>query len=160
MKFIAITAAVALAACAGQAGAATHAVRRHAPVTATPSSLDKGGVQALESRFAAAANMGDAAGVGAMYTLDAIILPPGAPRLNGRPAIQAYWAGAIQQVSDVRLSTLDVRSLGAGSVQEIGTYSMRAKGPSPQTLSGKYVVIWRKVGRDWQLETDAWNADQ
>ena len=160
MKIMITTVAALLALSASQADAATHVVRRHLVAATTPSSIDKGGVQALESRFAAAATAGDAATVGSMYTLDAVILPPGALRLNGRPAIQAYWAGAIQQVTDVHLSTLDVRTLGPGSVQEIGTYSMRAKGPAPQTLTGKYVVIWRKVGRDWQLATDAWNADQ
>jgi uncharacterized protein (TIGR02246 family) len=161
MKLLITAATAAMALSAAQAGAATYPAHvRHHVVSTAPPTIDKGGIQALESRFGAAASNGDAAAVGSMYTLDATILPPGAKRLDGRPAIQAYWGGAIQQVTDVHLSTLDVRTLGAGSVQELGTYSMRAKGPAPQTLTGKYVVIWRKVGADWQLATDAWSADQ
>jgi hypothetical protein len=27
-------------------------------------------------------------------------------------------------------------------------------------VAGKYVVVWHKVGREWKLGTDIWNADK
>ena len=28
------------------------------------------------------------------------------------------------------------------------------KGPSPQEVTGKYLVVWEKVGTDWKLSAD------
>jgi ketosteroid isomerase-like protein len=58
---------------------------------------------------------------------------------------------------DPKLTTLDVTPLGSGAAREIGTFSLKTKGPSSQEVTGKYVVVWEKVGNDWQLATDIWN---
>jgi ketosteroid isomerase-like protein len=42
------------------------------------------------------------------------------------------------------------------AAREIGTFSLKTKGPK-QEVTGKYVVVWEKVGTDWQLATDIWN---
>jgi ketosteroid isomerase-like protein len=31
------------------------------------------------------------------------------------------------------------------------------KDSPPQQVTGKYVVIWEKVGNDWRLAADIWN---
>jgi ketosteroid isomerase-like protein len=31
------------------------------------------------------------------------------------------------------------------------------EGPTPQDVTGKYVVVWEKVGGDWKLAADIWN---
>jgi hypothetical protein len=36
-------------------------------------------------------NAGDIASVAALYTEDAVVLPPGADMVEGRSAIQAFW---------------------------------------------------------------------
>jgi ketosteroid isomerase-like protein len=33
----------------------------------------------------------------------------------------------------------------------------RLSGPTPQEVTGKYVVVWEKVGRKWKLAADIWN---
>jgi len=55
---------------------------------------DKATIQSLSDQFAKAFNTGDAAAVAALYTEDAIILPPGGEMMKGRSAIQAFWKGA------------------------------------------------------------------
>jgi ketosteroid isomerase-like protein len=52
---------------------------------------------------------------------------------------------------------LDVKSLGPNAAREIGTFSFKTKAPSPQEVTGKYVVVWEKVGNDWKLSSDIWN---
>lgn len=116
-------------------------------------------VQALENEFARMANAGDAEGISKTYARDAVILPPGAPRMNGRDAAQSYWTVGLQQVTDVRLMTIDVRQLSATTVEEFGKYQMRTKTTPKKQMSGKYVVIWQKAGPSWQIATDIWNAD-
>ena len=121
--------------------------------------FDKASAQAGEDIFAARANAGDAAGIAKLYTSDAVVMPPGAPRAEGRPAIERYWAEVVKGVTDVKLTTLDVRTLGPGAAQETGAFSMKTRTTPPQTLSGKFVIIWRRSGGNWKLATDIWNAD-
>ena len=41
-----------------------------------------------------------------------------------------------------------------------GTYSLTvAPGGSTQTDTGKYVVVWRKIGGDWKAAADIFNSD-
>jgi ketosteroid isomerase-like protein len=108
---------------------------------------DKATIQSLNDKFAQAFNAGDAAAVAALYTDDAVILPPGAEMMKGKNAIRAFWKGAAEQ-------------LGDGAVREIGTFTFRTKGAQPQDITGKYVVVWEKVGSDWRLATDIWNTNK
>jgi ketosteroid isomerase-like protein len=62
-----------------------------------------------------------------------------------------------QQVSDPKVITFDVKPLGPSAAREIGTFSLKTKGPTPQEVTGKYVVVWEKVGEDWKLAADIWN---
>ena len=68
--------------------------------------------------------------------------------------------GAGAQVGDLKLTAIDVKPLGSDAAREVGTFALKTKGSQPQDLSGKYVVIWQKVGTDWKLATDIWNSDK
>jgi ketosteroid isomerase-like protein len=67
------------------------------------------------------------------------------------------WKGMAAQVGDPKLTTLSVKPLGSSAAVEIGTFSLKTKGSAPQDVSGKYVVVWEKVGSGWKLATDIWN---
>jgi ketosteroid isomerase-like protein len=54
-------------------------------------------------------------------------------------------------------TTLEVKALGPSAAYEIGTFSLKTKTPTSQELTGKYVVVWEKVGGDWKLAADIWN---
>ena len=77
--------------------------------------------------------------------------------VQGGAAIGAMWKSMAEQVRDPKLSTLDVKPLGPSAAREIGTFSLKTKGPTPQEVTGKYVVVWEKVGNDWKLAVDIWN---
>jgi ketosteroid isomerase-like protein len=80
--------------------------------------------------------------------------------VNGRAAIGTMWKNMAEKVSDPKVTTLDVKSLGPSATREIGTFSLKTKGPTPQEVTGKYVVVWKKVGGDWKLAADIWNEGQ
>ena len=120
----------------------------------------KATIEKLNDAFVSAFNKGDFAAVGAMYAEDATALPPGSSMINGRSNIQTFWTQAGQGISDVKLTTVDVKPLGPNSAREIGTFSLMTKGQQSQQVVGKYVVVWQKVGNDWKLATDIWNADK
>jgi ketosteroid isomerase-like protein len=77
--------------------------------------------------------------------------------VQGGAAIGAMWKSMAEQVSDPKVTTLDVKPLGPSAAREIGTFSMKTKGPTPQEVTGKYVVVWEKVGNEWKLAADIWN---
>jgi uncharacterized protein (TIGR02246 family) len=120
----------------------------------------KATIEKLNDVWTAAFNKGDAAAVAALYTEDAYVLPPGSAMVKGRAAIEAFWRQAAQQMSDAKLTTVDVLPLGRSAAREIGTVTLKTKSQPPQEVVGKYVVVWRKVGRDWKLATDIWNTDK
>jgi len=117
-------------------------------------------IEKLNAEWVAAFNKGDAAAVAALYTEDAYVLPPGSAMVKGRAAIEAFWRQAAQQMSDAKLTTVDVLPLGRSAAREIGTVTLKTKSQPPQEVVGKYVVVWRKIGRDWKLATDIWNTDK
>jgi uncharacterized protein (TIGR02246 family) len=121
---------------------------------------NKAAIEKLNDAWTAAFNKGDAAAVAALYTEDAYVLPPGSGMVKGRAAIEAFWRQAAQQMSDAKLTTVDVLPLGRSAAREIGTVTLKTKSQPPQEILGKYVVVWRKIGRDWKLATDIWNTDK
>jgi len=88
------------------------------------------------------------------------LLPAGAEMAKGHNAIEAFWRGAVKQLGDAKLTTVDIQSLGPGAAREIGTFSFKTKAQPPEPVTGKYVVVWRKMGGQWQLATDIWNMNK
>jgi len=123
----------------------------------TPAFAQKAEVEAVNARWTEFFNKGEFAGVASLYTEDATAFPPGSGMVKGRPAIAAMWKGMAEQVADPKLTTLDVKPLGPSAAREIGTFSLKTKGPEPKEISGKYVVVWEKIGNDWKLAADIWN---
>jgi uncharacterized protein (TIGR02246 family) len=121
---------------------------------------NKAMIEKLNEVWTAAFNKGDVAAVAALYTEDAYVLPPGSAIVKGRAAIEAFWRQAAQQMTDAKLTTVDVLPLGRSAAREIGTVTLKTKSQPPQEVVGKYVVVWRKIGRDWKLATDIWNTDK
>ena len=122
-----------------------------------PASAQKAEIEAVNAKWIEFFNKGDFAGVASLYTTDATAFPPGSAMVQGGSAIGAMWKSMAEKVGDPKLTTLDVKSLGPSAAREIGTFSLKTKGPSPQEVTGKYVVVWEKVGNDWKLSSDIWN---
>lgn len=122
-----------------------------------PAFAQQADIEATNAKWIELFNKGDFAGVASLYTEDATALPPGSGMVKGRPAIAAMWKGMAEQASDPKLTTLDVKLFGPSAAREIGTFSLKTKAQTPQEVTGKYVVVWEKVGGDWKLAADIWN---
>lgn len=111
-------------------------------------------------QFVAAFNSGNAAGVASLYATDAMLLPPGEARVEGRDAIGKYWKGAIDAgLRDFELKAEEVQGSGEYAY-EVGTAtaSMPKEGGGSQPLSVKYVVVWHQSqDGHWNLYRDIWN---
>ena len=119
-------------------------------------------IAAVDKAWEDAATAGDAAGIAALYTTDAIALPPGGPRTESRAAIQELFGGWI---SATGLSSIDLNSdvitvASSGDMATaVGSYT--ASGTAPDgtqwTEEGKYVEVLKNVDGTWQIATDIWN---
>jgi uncharacterized protein (TIGR02246 family) len=119
-----------------------------------PSSIPEATLGAWEKAF----NAGDAAAIAAVYTEDATLMPPGLPTMKGRAAIEQYMReGFAQGVAKVALTTDEMFTMGDAAVRR-GAYRVSAADGN-EIEAGKYVEIWRRVGNEWQICIDIWNAD-
>ena len=116
-----------------------------------PALAQKTEIEAVNAKWVDFFNKGRFPGVASLYTDDAAAFPPGAGIVRGKDAIGAMWKGLAEQVSDPKVTTLEVKALGPSAAREIGTVSLRTKGTPPQEITGKYVVVSGKSRR--RLET-------
>ncbi|MGH7543360.1 MAG: YybH family protein [Gemmatimonadota bacterium] len=122
-------------------------------------------IEAMDDRFEQAFLAEDAATVASLYAEDAIALPPGAPRAEGRAAIQSLfgsWFEMVPAPEGFTLTTDDLQVAGSGDIAyEVGTYTSRGTSPEGESYdeTGKYLVVWRNVDGQWMIARDVWNGD-
>ena len=124
---------------------------------AGPVAAQNAAIDAVNAKWMESFNKGDFDGVASLYTADATAFPPDSAMVKGRAAIGAMWKGVAEQMTDPKVTTIEVKRLGPAAAREIGTFSLKTKDATPKEVTGKYVVIWQKVGKDWKLATDIWN---
>jgi len=113
-------------------------------------------IAAVNRAFEEAARKRDTERLAALYTADAIVMPPDAPFVKGREKIKQLWGSAIQQMGlkDVRLNTLDLEVTG-DTAYEVGEAVLTLESGG---ATAKYVVVWKKVDGQWRLHRDIWNT--
>ena len=94
-----------------------------------------------------------------VYTSRARILPPGAPMIEGRESIKAFWKQAIESMgaTSAKLATVSAEATG-DSVVEIGRADLTVGGG--QTVTVKYVVHWKQENGTWKWHVDIWNTNE
>jgi uncharacterized protein (TIGR02246 family) len=104
----------------------------------------------------------DAAGIAALYAEDGAVMPPNAPTSKGHDPIQQTWASMMQTPGfDLTFVPDQIIVSSSGDMAlDRGTYklSVAPKGTA-QTDTGKYVVVWRKIGGEWKAAADIFNSD-
>jgi uncharacterized protein (TIGR02246 family) len=119
-------------------------------------------VDAANRRFMEAFERGDAASVAALYTEDAVVLPPDGPMISGRAEIEEFWRGLMAAgARGVDLVTL--RLAGSADVlHEVGraTITIRPESGEANILTVKYVVVWERAADGGvALAVDTWNGE-
>ena len=94
----------------------------------------------------------DADRVAALYTEDALLLPPGAAAVNGRTAIREFFANDIA----TRWTMISVQPL---TTEVAGDWAWRAGTWSIEGVNGRFLEIWRRTDDGWKIHRDIWNAD-
>ena len=97
-----------------------------------------------------------------IYTVNARILPPGAPMISGRESIRQFWSDLVTSANakSAVLTSVDVMPAGDGVI-EIGraTLAVEPPGQGAAQLEVKYVVYWRQEEGRWKWHVDIWNQN-
>jgi len=106
-------------------------------------------------------NAGELDGVVAAYAEDAVYLPPHHEAVHGREAIRRYLKVPLGHgVSDLAFEVAYIKQQGP-IAWDVGTYRMtipQSDGTKKEDR-GKYLSVWRRVGKKWLLAADAWSSD-
>ena len=92
------------------------------------------------AKWQEAVNAGDAAAAAEFYAEDAVLMPPGAERIEGRENIEAFWRDFLKGGAKLDTETLDAAT-GGGIGYEVGTVSVTMPG-ADAPLAGKYIWTW------------------
>ena len=104
----------------------------------------------------------DAAAIAELYAEDGAVMPPNAPVGKGRAAIQQTWASMMNTPGFNLTFTPEqiVLSSSGDMALDRGTYQLTiAPSGKAQNDTGKYVVVWRKIGNEWKAAADIFNSD-
>lgn len=136
----------------------SHAVEPNATAPEPPGDI-RASIAAADAAFMEAFNRGDAGGAArGVYTRDAQIQPPGAPMIEGRENIAAFWATAQHElgIRAAKLSTLQLRQAGP-YVHQLGAVTLTLE--SGAEAHGKFSVLWKAEDGQLKWDVDTWNMD-
>jgi ketosteroid isomerase-like protein len=101
----------------------------------------------------------DDSAIAAVYAEDAVMMPPGVPKVVGRANIRAFWATLWPLNATVAITPERFVVAGDWAWGE-GTWTWSAVTPAgPQEDHGKYLDVWHRVDGNWFLTRDIWNSD-
>lgn len=112
-------------------------------------------IVAANKLFMSAYNSADWPALMALYTKGAKIMAPNAKAVAGAKGMTALFKSFWDEgFTAIKLTTVETGSLG-GEAYEVGKYALSGK----ERDQGKYIVVWKKVGRRWMLHRDMFSSD-
>lgn len=130
--------------------------------SAADSAKEVAALQAADQNWARAYNAGNADAVANLYDERAVLLPPGAPGVNGRAAIKAFFVKDTAESQKAGVAfTLGPKPAGGVSGNmgwQSGTYVVKDKA-GKVVETGKYLSVSMKKDGRWLYVRDTWNAD-
>ena len=116
----------------------------------------------LVGQFVQSFNAHDLKTVASLYAEDALWMPPNAPIISGRAAIEAAiisrYTGFPGVLKMTRVSSDASASLGVYAATYTVTVPMAGGGS--QIIAAKSLTVFKRLGSGWKVAYDMQNADQ
>ena len=119
-------------------------------------------VAKVADAYVTASLAGDAKAVAALYTEDAVELPPYNTLVKGRAAIELYYAKQFSGPAKLQsLALTHLESKASGDIAyDVGTYRQTiTDGQHPMNDTGKYTVILKRSDGAWKVAYAIYNSD-
>ena len=125
------------------------------------SEADRTSIQASVDSFTNAIKSGDYAAAASWYTVDAVFMPPNAPVVEGRPAIQKTLE-SFGKVSAFSQPVVEVDGVGDLAYARVN-FDLTFTPPNmttPMTDKGKALIVMRKeADGKWRTSRGIFNSD-
>lgn len=99
----------------------------------------------------------------AFWADDAVIQLPGAPQIEGRDAVRAFYSGMFATAGLRKFEVIPGRVELATSMDlayEYGVTRTTVMGPKGDSIeSGKYLRVWKKFGNTWLVVAESGSND-
>ena len=91
-----------------------------------------------------------------IYADDATYMPPGKPAFVGKQSLREIWGSYLQREDFAANYFPTIHVSDAGDMAyDTGRYRITMKKEGrPTAFDGKYVVVWRLIGSQWQAVVD------
>ena len=123
---------------------------------------ESGRIRAGTASWMQSFNSGNAGAVVALYSDDAVLMPPNMPLARGtvaiKEAVAKEIAGAKKNGVTLAQGTLDEINVAGDMAWHSGSYVVKDKA-GKQVDAGKFLEVWEKKGGKWRIVRDIWNSD-
>jgi uncharacterized protein (TIGR02246 family) len=124
---------------------------------------DEAAIAKIRSAYQAAGAAQDAAALAKLYAADGEEMPPNAPAVKGRAAIEKYHKDFATQFMVHGLTVTSAGTHVSGNwASDAGTYKQQLMSQKTGAViddRGKYVVVLRKDGGNWSIVHLIYNSD-
>lgn len=102
---------------------------------------------------------GDVEGLAELYTVDAVVMPPNVPSVEGREGLMAV----VRSYMDAGATTIEdplveAHVTGDDAAWGWGTFELFAEDGS-SVGAGSYLIVYRLVDGEWLIHRHMWNSD-
>ena len=126
--------------------------------TSTDTAADEQAIRALVDGMNTALGAQNDSLVAATFAEDALLMPPGGPRVSGRANIRASFAAIWPLKASLNFVPGTIRIEGDLAVEE-GTWVWSMPGPHGTVNDhGNLLVIWQRTDTSWEVTQDIWNS--
>lgn len=113
-------------------------------------------IQAQADRWTEAYNRHDAESLAGVYAEDARLMMHGAPTINGRDDIGAFWAEDFEEDNPLTVLTVTHAVDGVDMILVHGNYEVVNREDGRRLGFGRFAHTWFEVDGEWRLDRDLW----
>jgi uncharacterized protein (TIGR02246 family) len=120
-------------------------------------------IASVADAYVKASLAGDVKAMVALYTDDAIEMPPNQPAVRGRAAIEQYYVKEMAAAKLTAFALTHLETVASGDIgYDVGTYTqtVTTKDGKAHASTGKYTVIVKRSGAGWKVAYAIYNGDQ
>lgn len=114
-------------------------------------------IQQLADQWVTAYNRHDREALADLYSEDARLMVHGSPTVDGRDAIEEFWADDFTEGDPLTLLTVTNSVTGTDMMLVHGDYRVVDRGDGSLLGEGRFAHVWMHDGDQWQLDRDLWN---